>query len=229
MHITGPGPQRARILIVDHDAATARSLAGDLGQMLALPPVVAAARDGRVAMQRLRSEDFDVLLAALCSLDDLAHSAEEAVARLVRLSAGALVVAMAEEASVSAAMAVMRAGAHDYMVRPASGSALAARIRELGERHGKARALGFDTPVTAPAAPMVASDAAASSGRSMQLVAMRNPVLPMWRQEQRIIEEAIESFAGNIALDAAALELSPSTIYRKRQAWAEMDGKRGAA
>jgi two-component system repressor protein LuxO len=52
--------------------------------------------------------------------------------------------------------------------------------------------------------------------------------MPMWRQEQRIIEDAIRQFAGNIALAAAALELSPSTIYRKRQAWAEMD-RRGAA
>jgi two-component system repressor protein LuxO len=51
----------------------------------------------------------------------------------------------------------------------------------------------------------------------------------MWQQEQRIIEEAIESFSGNIALAAAALELSPSTIYRKRQAWAELEGKKGAA
>ena len=58
---------------------------------------------------------------------------------------------------------------------------------------------------------------------------MRDLVLPMWRQEQRIIENAIQSFAGNIALAAAALELSPSTIYRKRQAWAEMDGKRNSA
>jgi two-component system repressor protein LuxO len=57
----------------------------------------------------------------------------------------------------------------------------------------------------------------------------RPTILPMWQQEQRIIEEAIESFAGNIALAAAALELSPSTIYRKRQAWAELEGKKGAA
>ncbi len=62
--------------------------------------------------------------------------------------------------------------------------------------------------------------AAATSGRD---------ILPLWRQEQQIIEAAIQSFAGNIALAAAALELSPSTIYRKRQAWAEIDGKRGAA
>jgi two-component system repressor protein LuxO len=51
----------------------------------------------------------------------------------------------------------------------------------------------------------------------------------MWQQEQRIIEEAIASFSGNIALAAAALELSPSTIYRKRQAWAEMAARKGAA
>jgi two-component system repressor protein LuxO len=55
-------------------------------------------------------------------------------------------------------------------------------------------------------------------------------ILPMWRQEQDIIEQAIERFGGNIARAAAALEISPSTIYRKRQAWAEMeDGQRGVA
>jgi two-component system repressor protein LuxO len=44
----------------------------------------------------------------------------------------------------------------------------------------------------------------------------------MWQQEQRIIEDAIAAFGGNISLAAAALEISPSTIYRKRQSWAEM-------
>jgi two-component system repressor protein LuxO len=56
----------------------------------------------------------------------------------------------------------------------------------------------------------------------------RRPVLPMWQQEQRIIEDAIASFNGNISLAAAALEISPSTIYRKRQSWAEI-GTAGAA
>src|SRR5690606_34784287 len=44
-------------------------------------------------------------------------------------------------------------------------------------------------------------------------------VLPMWQQEQRIIEEALDAFGGNIARAAAALEISPSTIYRKRLGW----------
>jgi two-component system repressor protein LuxO len=53
-------------------------------------------------------------------------------------------------------------------------------------------------------------------------VEKRSAILPMWQQEQRIIEDAIASFGGNVSLAAAALEISPSTIYRKRQGWAEM-------
>src|SRR5690606_31857135 len=68
-------------------------------------------------------------------------------------------------------------------------------------------------------------------GQEAAAVAPRKQVvLPMWQQEQRIIEDAIQTFGGNIALAAAALELSPSTIYRKRQAWAEAaDQRKGAA
>ncbi|HTM77825.1 MAG TPA: helix-turn-helix domain-containing protein, partial [Devosia sp.] len=50
----------------------------------------------------------------------------------------------------------------------------------------------------------------------------RPAILPMWQQEQRITEDAIASFGGNVSLAAAALEISPSTIYRKRQGWAEL-------
>ncbi len=44
-------------------------------------------------------------------------------------------------------------------------------------------------------------------------------VLPMWQQEQKIIEDALDAFGGNIARAAAALEISPSTIYRKKLGW----------
>ncbi len=52
---------------------------------------------------------------------------------------------------------------------------------------------------------------------------------PLWRQEQRIIEDAIAQCRGNISLAAQALELSPSTIYRKRLAWAELEARLGSA
>jgi two-component system repressor protein LuxO len=43
-------------------------------------------------------------------------------------------------------------------------------------------------------------------------------------QERAIIESALSAFSGNIPKAAAALDISPSTIYRKRQIWAERPG-----
>jgi len=65
--------------------------------------------------------------------------------------------------------------------------------------------------------------AAAARGPSRRPSA--GAVLPMWVQEQRIIEEALEAFGGNIARAAAALEINPSTIYRRRH----QDSRRVAA
>ena len=45
------------------------------------------------------------------------------------------------------------------------------------------------------------------------------PIKPMWLVEKETIENAIEQCDGNIPLAATMLELSPSTIYRKRVAW----------
>ena len=42
---------------------------------------------------------------------------------------------------------------------------------------------------------------------------------PLWQIEKQIIERTIEHCDGNIPKAAALLEISPSTIYRKRQQW----------
>jgi two-component system repressor protein LuxO len=47
------------------------------------------------------------------------------------------------------------------------------------------------------------------------------PVPPFWQQERGIIETALAAFGGSVARAAAALEISPSTIYRKQQSWRE--------
>ena len=49
----------------------------------------------------------------------------------------------------------------------------------------------------------------------------RLPVVPFRDQERAIIETALTAFGGSISRAAAALEISPSTIYRKRQEWSE--------
>ncbi len=49
-------------------------------------------------------------------------------------------------------------------------------------------------------------------------------VEPFWQTEKRIIEEAIAAFDGNMTRAAAALELSPSTLYRKKEQWQRAAG-----
>ncbi|MCV6577351.1 MAG: sigma-54-dependent Fis family transcriptional regulator [Cohaesibacter sp.] len=53
--------------------------------------------------------------------------------------------------------------------------------------------------------------------------AMADAILPFWQQEKQIIEGALQAFDGNISRAAAALEISPSTIYRKRMSWAQKE------
>ena len=140
-----PGPDAAaRLLLIERDPAGGRALAGHLGQCFLSKPEMAAARSGKEAAEMLRAKPYDVVLVDLSSIDDLAARTEDAVARLVRLAAGALTIALSDGASVSGAVAAMRAGAHDYIAKPVSGPAFAARIGELAHRHGKARALTIE-------------------------------------------------------------------------------------
>lgn len=212
---SGQDTEIVRILLVDQDVAAGPMLSIGIRPVLRQIPVIMQVATGGEAIEQLRAGVVDVILLDLMSLADLSSDAEIAVARLVKVSPAALLIAISDDSSVSAAMAAMRAGAHDHLCRPLGGRAFAERLQELAERHRKSRLLTTEGAMAAPI--------------DVPVVRSRAEVLPMWRQEQRIIEEAIESFGGNIALAAQALELSPSTIYRKRQAWAEMDENRGAA
>lgn len=44
-------------------------------------------------------------------------------------------------------------------------------------------------------------------------------IRPLWLEEKRLIERAIDLCGGNLPKAAALLEVSASTLYRKRQAW----------
>lgn len=47
------------------------------------------------------------------------------------------------------------------------------------------------------------------------------PIKPLWLSEKQAIQSAIDECDGNVPRAAALLEVSPSTIYRKRQSWEE--------
>nr|WP_245961492.1 sigma-54 dependent transcriptional regulator [Thalassotalea euphylliae] len=46
-------------------------------------------------------------------------------------------------------------------------------------------------------------------------------IMPLWLVEKQAIEQAIAACDGNIPKAAALLDVSPSTIYRKKQSWDE--------
>lgn len=220
------GAGAARLLLIAHEPRAAADDAARLCACFLEPPEVRFAESGQHGIRALRAAGADLVLAELTALADIEGGVSEAVARLVRAAAGALLVALAEAHSVTAAMEAMRAGAHDYLARPLDTPALAERLGALSQRHGRDGRLRLRdvAPLAAPPSiHLVQPTAAGANGGHAE------PILPMWRQEQRIIEETIERLNGNVALAAAALQISPSTIYRKRQAWAELQGGRATA
>lgn len=46
-------------------------------------------------------------------------------------------------------------------------------------------------------------------------------IRPLWLTEKSAIEQAIDACEGNIPKAAGYLDVSPSTLYRKLQAWKE--------
>lgn len=133
-----------RLLLIDADAGFAAGLGRSLSQALLVAPDICLVESGRGGAEQLRQGRFDIIIADLASLGDLAAGIEDAVARLVRLADGALILAIADSGSVSAALGAMRAGAHDYLAKPLTGATLAGRIGELAQRHGRPRCLGAE-------------------------------------------------------------------------------------
>src|SRR4051812_37035762 len=94
----------ARLLLID--------AAGDLGDRLAAPiatgfavaPIVVELTAGRQAIELLRGSRFDIVAAELDALADLADMADDRIGRLARAASGALLLAIAGDASISAAV-----------------------------------------------------------------------------------------------------------------------------
>lgn len=61
-----------------------------------------------------------------------------------------------------------------------------------------------------------------SPGTAMVVNSVDDDIVPLWQSEKRIIEKAITHCHGNIPKAAALLDISASTIYRKRQSWAQV-------
>ena len=58
---------------------------------------------------------------------------------------------------------------------------------------------------------------------ALPVAAQSSDIRPLWQEERDVIERAIALCDGNIPKAAALLEISASTIYRKRTAWDKAD------
>ncbi|MGV8853832.1 MAG: sigma 54-interacting transcriptional regulator [Devosia sp.] len=144
MHNPSNSNASGRLLLIDQDPAQSDIVAETLAQCLDQAVSISVVSGGKPAAAMLREHTFDIVLADLSSLGDLAPHSDDAVLRLVRLARGALLVALSDGISVSSAVGALRAGAHDYVAKPINGPAMAARIDELAHRHGKCGSLGIE-------------------------------------------------------------------------------------
>lgn len=94
-------------------------------------------------------------------------------------------------------------------VRPITLDMLPPAIRCAGMQQPEA---GDDHAVVVPFTPLPATPSAAVQSNV-------DDIVPLWLQEQRIIEAALATCGGHVGRAAQALQISPSTIYRKMQSW----------
>ncbi len=135
---------------------------------------------------------------------------------------------------------------------------LLARLAELARRHGRDIATALTRPSEGQFAGLVDASGQLQdvlelvardwAGGSEHLDGLARRIVEIFGQGADASDSMRPRGAADVAAGAAhhrgsdrrasaatsrcaaqALELSPSTIYRKRQAWAELEGKKGAA
>lgn len=89
-----------------------------------------------------------------------------------------------------------------------------ARTTSFGASQPPASAQPFAGPSSAPQSVAIGRPEAAAEDSHQG-----GEILPLWVEEKRIIESAIAKCGGNVPRAAAFLEISASTIYRKKQQW----------
>jgi len=96
-------------------------------------------------------------------------------------------------------------------------------VRELANTIRRAVVLGEGSEISVDALPIALRRGAGTGVRPATAGAPAPTIEPFSLQERRIIEYALATFGGNISRAAAALQINPSTIYRKRQSWSEAE------
>jgi two-component system repressor protein LuxO len=94
-------------------------------------------------------------------------------------------------------------------------------IRQLQNVIRRAVVLHDGEAVAASMLPetLVATTVTLAASGNLTVQAHPDKIAPFHEEERRIIENALAVFGGNVPRAAAALEISPATVYRKVKAW----------
>lgn len=121
------------------------------------------------------------------------------------------VVVITADGSLNRAVEAMRDGALDFLVKPFNADRLLITLRNVLERKRL-------TSIVKNLSGAVVPDPTAGTGVPVDK-ATNLGIRPLHQIERETIERAIDICGGNVVRAAAMLEVSPSTIYRKRAAW----------
>ena len=212
--------RRARILLVAESPALARAHAEHLRHASFDAEWAVSEHE---ALSSIRRRLPDVVLLDLQASD---ADGRALLRRLKNASEPVGIVIVTAPATVDRAVDAVRSGAHDFIVKPVGATKLIEAVRKAvhrvnaERRSGRPRAVlparsdDLDRPWSGPSAG-AAQGGSAGAAPNPEEPAIR----PLWMVERDAIEAAIAHCRGNISRAAGMLEISASTIYRKRLAW----------
>ncbi|MEP9376650.1 response regulator [Aquabacter sp. CN5-332] len=209
----------ARVLVVEDDAVEARRLLSALG---CLGHSCELAEDGDAALRRLLTEDFDAVLL------DLVLPGLDGMGVLRAMQARGIqvpVVAAVTHAGLDAVESALKAGARDFVVKPAGALRLKVAIANA-LAHG---ALTRREPLAA--ASRSAHDCVRSQikvvdffeaqhgdeepASSLSLLDRSGHARPLAQLEKDVIHAALALYGGRMSEAARRLGIGRSTLYRR--------------
>ena len=137
--------QEVRVLIVDDEGELRKAVASVLGT--AMPEFsfrVTEAQNGREALDRVRADDFDLVLmdVRMPEMDGL-----EALAQIKALDPRVFVVIMTAHSNLQDAVTAIKSGAYDYVEKPVQPDKLAQIVKKAIETQEMVSSLAISAPV----------------------------------------------------------------------------------
>ncbi len=208
-----------RILVVEDDAVEARRL---ISALACLGHVCVHAEDGDAALARLAAEGFD------CVLLDLVLPGLDGMGVLRAMDARGIdvpVVAAVTPAGIDAVESALRAGARDFVVKPAGALRLKVTIANALAHAALSRgAFGKEAPrsahdcvrseINVVAFPTPARDPFEAED-NLPLVDRSGHARPLAHLEKDVIRAAMALYGGRMSEVARRLGIGRSTLYRR--------------